>query len=304
VSRVSRRYFVQLAAGVAGVGAIAYWLRPSPSARHITVRRLLTTADVADGWHVAAVTVGPQNDPVVLCSEKPLGFDEVLGAAGFAPRSGSAESTRLRVHHLRDGILTTIVLPEIEPAMGFQVQPVSLNRWLVIRDADVSHNAYIYSADGRLLRTWTADGGIADVQTTEDEQIWVSYFDEGIYRFGSPGDAGLVCFTPDGEPLARFNSDFHPPLPPIDDCYALNVASSRDTWLYYYSAFPLVKLANRAVDAVWDMPVHGAGGFAVSGSRVIFAGSYQARDRIYLLSLDTMDRTCIPAPARQGAGAG
>jgi hypothetical protein len=54
--------------------------------------------------------------------------------------------------------------------------------------------------------------------------IWNSYFDEGVFRGDDLGQAGLVCLDDAGQLQFSFNDvATMANLPPIYDCYALNV---------------------------------------------------------------------------------
>jgi hypothetical protein len=172
------------------------------------------------------------------------------------------------------------------------IQPLGPDRVLLVRRRikrnSSDENAHIYDTDGRLVAAFHAGNAIEDVQTTEDGQIWVSYFDEGIFGTLELAQNGVVCFDRSGRPILRYNK-IPGPGSPISDCYAMNVASDREVWLYYYTEFPLVRLLDRRFDREWKgVPVQGAHGFAVDGERAVFAGSYDSDDRLFLLSLASM----------------
>ena len=82
--------------------------------------------------------------------------------------------------------------------------------------------------------------GIEDVQVTESGIIWTSYFDEGVFGnrgWNDPiGKNGLVAWNGLGEKIYEFLPTTE--LGEICDCYALNVISDREVWLYYYTEFP------------------------------------------------------------------
>jgi hypothetical protein len=139
-------------------------------------------------------------------------------------------------------------------------------------------NAKIYDSDGVLVREFLLGDGIEDVQTSEEGAIWVSYFDEGVYGnfgWGEPGSP-----PPSASGLARFDGlgalqwHFKPPIDdqPIDDCYALNVANDV-AWVYYYSSFPLVRIAGDEIEW-WDTPVSGAHAVAIRGETAWLVGGY------------------------------
>jgi hypothetical protein len=105
------------------------------------------------------------------------------------------------------------------------------------------NNAQIVDVSGDVLEAFHAGDGVEDVQTTGSGEIWISYFDEGIFRGDDLGQGGLVCLDDAGRQRFSFNQlATAADLPPIYDCYALNVASDDDVWLHYYDAFQLVHL--------------------------------------------------------------
>lgn len=97
------------------------------------------------------------------------------------------------------------------------------------------------------------------------------------------GASGLVAWTADGEKEYEFQANG---VEPICDCYALNVTSDRDTWLYYYMDFPLVHLLDRRIHGVWEMPVGGSGAFAVGCGYALFRGGYRQRDAYQLFVIE------------------
>lgn len=105
---------------------------------------------------------------------------------------------------------------------------------------NIERNARRYNPNGQLISAFTLGDGIASVQIAEDDTIWVSYFDEGIFgNFGwdQPlGSDGLVAYNIEGEKIWGA-CDFN-----IIDCEALNVVSSKEVYFYYYDDNFLVKL--------------------------------------------------------------
>jgi hypothetical protein len=117
----------------------------------------------------------------------------------------------------------------------------------------------------------------------------VSYFDEGVFGDTVLGRAGLAHLDGSGTVIFKFNdlaSDGT--VPDIADCYALNVFCDRDVWLCYYTDFPLVQVTENKIAGLWSgLSVKGSHAFAVSGKQVLFAGSYDQRNRLFLVNLDT-----------------
>lgn len=106
----------------------------------------------------------------------------------------------------------------------------------------IERNARRYNVNGQLIEAFTLGDGISNVQIDEQDTIWVSYFDEGIFgNFGweQPiGRQGLVAFSKNGQKLWEA-ADFS-----ISDCYAMNVVSSKEVYFYYYDDFNLIELSN------------------------------------------------------------
>jgi hypothetical protein len=122
--------------------------------------------------------------------------------------------------------------------------------------------------------------GIQYVQADKRGNIWVGYFDEGVYgNFGwggagnaAPvGAAGLVCFDTQGQRVWEYQpvsgTDF------ISDVYALNVFGN-EAWAYYYTDFPLVRIGGDWNVEAWTTRVAGGRAFAVGNAKVLMFGGY------------------------------
>ncbi|MEV2218276.1 hypothetical protein AB0E01_00170 [Nocardia vinacea] len=140
----------------------------------------------------------------------------------------------------------------------------------------------VYDGDGSVLAEGSLGEGWNHVLTTTDGHIWVGYHDEGIFRWSpdySPGlgGSGLVRFTQDLRPDWQYwDRASEPNLPPIYDCYALNVDGDT-VWTCYYSDFPIVRIQD-GVCTSWRNDVFGARTLAVGGDRVALYGGYGPAD--------------------------
>jgi hypothetical protein len=113
--------------------------------------------------------------------------------------------------------------------------------------------------------------GIDDVQVTASGDVWVGYFDEGVFgnrgwggRGREPlGAAGLVRWSgpPELRPAWRYPGAA--PLDPIVDCYALNV-DGEDAWICPYTDFPVVHVDRAGRVRAWKNAL-------VSGARALLA---------------------------------
>jgi len=150
-------------------------------------------------------------------------------------------------------------------------------------------NASVYAADGSLDRAGCLGDGIEHVQASADGDIWVGYFDEGIYgnlRWAGPGPhpiAGIVRFSLELQGTWGYPFEEQEP---IDDCYALNVTDDDDVWACPYSSFDVVRIRDGDVRS-WSNEVEGARALVVSGDSVgLFGGYDKDRDRLVIGSLD------------------
>ena len=161
------------------------------------------------------------------------------------------------------------------------------------RFQDGSHefNARVYDTAGKLQHEFLLGDGIEHVQIDRHGNIWVGYFDEGIfgnYGWGHGNDrygvAGLSCFDKQGRKLW----DYQPPSGTdfISDCYALNV-SKEGVWAYYYTDFPFVRVDNDWNVKAWNSETSGAREFAVHGNHILLYGGYgQEKTNCKLLRLE------------------
>ena len=163
-------------------------------------------------------------------------------------------------------------------------------------------NAVLVDSGGRELDRRYLGDGIGHCQADGAGNIWVGYFDEGIYGDQDLGHQGLVKFGPAGRPEFQFLRDAGH-LPVIDDCYALNVSGGDEAWLCYYSSFVLVQVrANKAELMLTDVPVHGSGAVMLDRKRRScgFWSSYKKDSRIQIVDLETKSCTRLPLRTEDG----
>lgn len=242
------------------------------------LKKRMSFKDYPATWRVLTISVDWVGEPLVLFDEgKPprpsrdAGMDTLIGWLNTPPQA----------HHLiyRDGDATAHARFDNPKGliMTSHIQPLG-DGWLLGEGR--GGLARIFDREGsRLLNTINLGDAIEDIQTTSGGQIWVGYFDEGVYG-GGIGQSGLVCFDADGSAVFRY-SDFatEHSLPHIDDCYALNVCDGA-VWVCYYSDFPLVCLKNFHMDRVWK-ECGATSAFAVRGQQLV---RFPAYSKPYLIS--------------------
>ena len=244
-----------------------------------------------DGDVLVCASIGPAGEMVAVWA-KPEGLAAVtattVSAAGACfpdPAAARPVAARITVHTPDLAAVTPIAdlaLSHItvQPMPGGQFLVAGARcRWL--HDGP-DRNGVLYDADGQVVAEGVLGDGIGHVLAASDGQVWVGYFDEGIYGnygWGQPGAgepvgaSGVVRFSPGLEPVWHYPRCTEVgPWDAISDCYALNV-DDRCAWACYDADFPVVRIRDDAVTG-WHNDITGASALAVAGSRVALFGGY------------------------------
>ena len=253
--------------------------------RPLIARHIVDFASVTSDWNRINVSVGPSGEVIILVLRQRPGYGPTPDGDWSYVKSFADLPKNFRVYHQsKDG--WDFIDIDVTLRILYCVQPLAQGEWLLVdtrSDDDSDANGHTYSAEGKLLTTMPLGDGVQDVQTTPNGQIWVSYFDEGVFGGTALGTAGLANFDAKGTQKFSFNAE-HEWI--IADCYALNVVSDEEVWLCPYTDFPLVRLKNKETIHRWDNnPVHGANAFAVWKDRALFTGGYGERDKLFVVHL-------------------
>ena len=144
---------------------------------------------------------------------------------------------------------------------------------------DYDHNGSVILPGEFQSHNFLLGDGISGCMIDTRGQIWVSYFDEGIFGnngWGNPGprpvgQPGLACFDDSGNILWTFEDSGS--MGRIDDVYALNVAGD-NAFFYFYSDF-LLGRANRQQEVKFYQPqLSGCKWFAINNQQAVFSGAY------------------------------
>jgi hypothetical protein len=256
----------------------------------------------ARGWERVDASIGPDGQLIALWAaarDLPAltARTTAHGGATFPdPRASRPVGARVSIH--APELISIVELASL-PLAHVTVQPLPQGRILVVgararwRPEGPDRTAIIYDADGGVAAQGTLGDGIEHVLTTAAGDIWVGYFDEGVYgNFGwggrdgpAPiGQHGLVRFSSRLKAEWGFPSHVDQPWGAISDCYALNVAQDA-VWTCYYTDFPIVRIRDGAL-AGWRSSVTGARALAAAGSDLALVGGY-GPDR-YVLAVGTL----------------
>lgn len=262
--------------------------------RKLKVQHLVNLYDLLVERHLIDLSVDFSGSPVILSLQKP---PDDRSSDGCFYKKWSDGINHYCIHYLSKGVWKQVNLAATRENYS-HVQPIGSDRWLIVQGRANQYsdsNAHIYSYTGERLHSFHAGEAISDVQVTQKGHVWISFFDQAYGGECLGADSGLVCLDENGEVI------FQNRALDIFDCYAMNVASASDTWVYYYTNFPLVQISKFQIQRRWDgIPVHGSHAFAVNleyhalfdgnyGDYALFAGSYHKRDSLFLVKLDTLD---------------
>lgn len=231
------------------------------STKRIVGQRFANYRDVIEDRHFITAVIGPLIEPVLLSLRQTPDYRWEDATGCSFPKQRAAKANDFRVHYLAGEEWHFVDLAPTNENYH-SVQPLGSAEWLLIRgrsESESDENAHVYAFAGKLRRSFHAGDGIQDAQTTRDEKVWISYFDEGVLSQVRTGKSGLICLDKNGVKLHDF-ARIAETTGLITDCYALNVVNNDDTWVYYYIDFPLVKLTSGA----WQS----AGAVSLSRDRV------------------------------------
>ncbi|PMR60810.1 hypothetical protein C1A38_11990 [Verrucosispora sp. ts21] len=226
---------------------------------------------VADDVLVTA-SVGPSGEVISLWAD-PASRKALLAGAGLAESCARQPvSARVVVQGASTTTVTTIAALDLPFC---KLQPLPDGR--IVAVAGRGGKAVVFDADGTPVLQGDVGDGIEHALTTPTGQLWIGYFDEGVYGGGSPH--GIVRLTAGLEP--NWGYPFGVEFGPIDDCYSLNV-EGETAWACYYSSFPIVRISDGTVTG-WHNKIRGAKALVAHGDTCALFGGYSGeRSRVVI----------------------
>lgn len=143
-------------------------------------------------------------------------------------------------------------------------------------EKNIERNAIILDSKGNVINQIILGDGIQDIKIEDNEIIWTSYFDEGIfgnYGWVEPlGMTGLRSWTLNGEALYVYDAiDYNHS---ISDCYALNIDENNRKWFYFYTEFFLGQIDNEAM-SFFNLDVDGASSIIIKNGYIVMDCGYK-----------------------------
>ncbi len=232
------------------------------------------------------VAFGVGHDGSILAAARRSSESPVVDkGVGIFPKASLDDATDYELLQWRGGNVECLQLRNQRPLFSY-VQPVPDGVLMVAarcqwRPEGAIPNAVVFDAAGREQRRFVLGDGIQDVRTAPDGSIWASYFDEGVFGnfgWGGPGPepvgaSGLVHFRATGERISGYDHAAAG-TDSICDAYALCMAEDGAFWVYFYTEFPIVRLAGGSYRA-WRLGVAGGKAMAVDEPRVLLLGDYE-----------------------------
>jgi len=260
---------------------------------------------------LVAASVGPYGEAIALWAAPAvagamLGRRVDAGGASFPDaRTGRPAQAQVLTYwpdavHARGVPAVELAYPMVQPLPGDRTLIVGARCWWRAEGAE--QNAVVLDPEGNTTVTGTLGDGIEEVLTTPAGQIWVGYFDEGVfgnYGWGGPGpepigSAGIVRFGLDLTATWRYPHGAAGGG--VFDAYALNV-EEETAWSCYYADFPIVRIESGSV-TTWRNEIAGARALLVGGEYCALYGGYGTdRNRVVVGKLTSdrfaVDRSCV-----------
>ncbi|MFC9620706.1 hypothetical protein ACFTXM_12105 [Streptomyces sp. NPDC056930] len=132
--------------------------------------------------------------------------------------------------------------------------------------ADEQH-VQVFDALGRPSWTFRMGDAIEHLLADASGDLWVGYFDEGVYGNDPLSHPGLRRWNSAGEPLWSFSPG--PGVMDMSDCVTLNVDGTT-AWACPYMHYPLIEVRPDGTVRVRTTRMSGVRGIALDGERVAF----------------------------------
>jgi hypothetical protein len=243
---------------------------------------------------LVAVSIGPSGEAVALWSP-PAGRTALLGRVKDRP----PVAVRVATYWPDPGPFVDI--PDFDLAFPTPA-PMPDGRVLVVgsrcrwRSGGADRNAVVFDDAGVRVHEGVVGDGIEHVFTTSTGEIWVGYFDEGVfgnYGWGGPGPdpigaGGIVRFAADLSLRWSF-----PLNTSMADCYALNV-DDHEVWACYYTGFPIARIADDRIRHWTNEAARGVKALIVASTRCVLVDGYGEASRGGLLVGELADSSFVP----------
>ncbi len=253
-----------------------------------------------DGWHDVAHAVTMDGELAVLRATVDIraAWRRRRALHETQWKDGTPEAAEIRSPFFPPGTRAHIALPgapvaEFELEDAFPVfDRMPDGRWAVAgaRARYGERNACLLGADGEVQHRFALGDGIEYLQCDAQGEIWIAYFDEGIFSGGEDGlgAAGMARFDSSG----AVTWSFHAPEGSrywIADCYALNV-SAAGVWSCTYTDFPILRIERDGEAHFWKNTIAGARALAIESEHVVLLGGYSENmNRLALVRLGQSD---------------
>ena len=153
-----------------------------------------------------------------------------------------------------------LILPEKNKVISFDNQNINYTHGLQIdenkyclacytrRDSfknRLNNNCKIFDESGVIINEFPIGSGVEDIQTSNRNEIWISFSDIGYFQNGGKFRAcALICLDEKGEVVHKYKDS-----PEMCECAGLNVCSDKDILILAYSGnYAYIVIQNNKLD--------------------------------------------------------
>lgn len=253
--------------------------------------------DDLNGYTIIDSSIGPRGEICILAVNKVPEYID-----GMFPPVQTADGHDYKAIILSKGHKKEVIVKNQKWNYHF-IQPMENDRIVLVcarshlyENGVFDRNARVFDMSGNQVNAFLLGDGIQNFYVTKGNNIWTSYFDEGIFGnngWNQPiGSYGLRAWDSDGNGQYKYpNMDPHF----ISDCYALNVMSDDEVWFYYYTDFEVARYYKGSID-YFKPNIEGSDGFIVYEDYVLFRGGYSKHDKYILTKMfpgNRLTRKCV-----------
>jgi len=224
-----------------------------------------------DGFTLAHVSVGPDQEACCVWAS---------AAAGTPGYGHGGDRGVVTQQDDAGAVWQSCVLSEPLPQFPL-AQPHPLG-WVVIgmRCRRGEQNAWLFDTSGQCRGSGRVGDGVEEAYTTHDGDLWVSYFDEGVFGDDDIAASGCVRWQVSGDEhgWCSFDPAWQLDYAEMADCYAMNV-TDKTTYACPYTGFPVIVIKEGST-TVLPSRIEGPAALVTDGYRMAIIGSYRKRDAV------------------------
>ena len=173
----------------------------------------------------------------------------------------------------------------LDEASDFFLVKDGLLYFLYVMTTEENTILKVYQNDGKKSKEFLVGDAVQVIEIDNKGDLWIGYFDEGIFSEDPLSQQGLVSFSNSGHPLYLFNETSEVNhVPHIDECYAV-CSTGESIWVCYYSESTILAEldSNKEVSRLFTIDIGTVSQLAVGKRFALLVTT----DETYQLDLET-----------------